>query len=47
MVMLLDVDGVILDNDLYDSEWDRLAGQAFTPLFGDNLAAWPAAQLDA
>ena len=45
--MLLDVDGVILDNSLYDPEWDRLAGQAFAPLLGGNPAAWPAAQVDA
>ena len=44
MVMLLDVDGVILDSDQYDPEWERLAGQAFVPLLGGDPEAWPAAQ---
>lgn len=47
MVMLLDVDGVILDNSLYDPEWDRLAGQAFSPHLGGPADTWHAAQSDA
>ena len=47
MVMLLDVDGVIVDNDRYDPEWDRLAGQALAPLLGGSPDAWHAAQSDA
>jgi phosphoglycolate phosphatase-like HAD superfamily hydrolase len=47
MVMLLDVDGVILDHDRSDPEWERLAGQAFSPHLGGAPDAWHAAQSDA
>ena len=47
MVMLLDIDGVILDHDRSDPEWERLAGQAFAPHLGGALDAWHAAQSDA
>ena len=47
MVMLLDVDGVILDRDRSDPEWERLAGQAFSPHLGGPADAWHAAQSDA
>ena len=43
-VLLLDVDGVILDNNFYELEWDRLAPLAFGKLLGGNLAAWSSAQ---
>lgn len=45
--MLLDVDGVLLNNDMYDSEWERLAGEAFTPLLGVDSNRWHLAQREA
>jgi len=43
-VLLLDVDGVILDNNLSAREWDRLAPLAFGKLLGGDPAAWSSAQ---
>jgi FMN phosphatase YigB (HAD superfamily) len=43
-VVLLDLDGVILDNDRYDAEWERLAPLAFADRLGGNPNAWAAAQ---
>ncbi len=44
MVVLLDVDGVLLDNDRYDAEWARLGEPAFVPLLGGRGDAWAEAQ---
>lgn len=41
-VVLLDLDGVLLDNAQYDAEWRRLAGDAFAPLLGGDPALWAA-----
>ena len=38
--LLLDLDGVVLDNDQYVSEFDRLAAPAFVPLLGGEAASW-------
>ena len=46
-VMLLDVDGVLLDNDRYDAEWELLAQRAFVPLLGGAGAAWATLQEEA
>jgi FMN phosphatase YigB (HAD superfamily) len=43
-IVLLDLDGVLLDNDRYDAEWDRLAPLAFADRLGGNPGAWAAAQ---
>jgi HAD superfamily hydrolase (TIGR01509 family) len=43
-VVLLDLDGVLLDNDRYDAEWQRLAPVAFADRLGGNPGAWAAAQ---
>jgi FMN phosphatase YigB (HAD superfamily) len=43
-VVLLDLDGVLLDNDRYDAEWDRLAPLAFAERLGGNPEVWAAAQ---
>lgn len=40
MFLLLDVDGVILDNARWDSECKRLSGTAFTSLLGGDHDAW-------
>lgn len=39
-VVLLDVDGVLLDNAQMDQEWTRLAGSAFCPVLGGRAEAW-------
>ena len=38
--LLLDLDGVILDNDQYEPEFERLAEPAFVPLLGGEGASW-------
>ena len=38
--LLLDLDGVILDEEQWDLESARLAGSAFTPLLGGDPNAW-------
>jgi FMN phosphatase YigB (HAD superfamily) len=43
-VVLLDVDGVLLDNARYDPEFERLGGAAFAPLLGGDPAGWAEAQ---
>jgi FMN phosphatase YigB (HAD superfamily) len=43
-ILLLDLDGVVLDNDRYDAEWDRLGPLAFADRLGGNPASWAAAQ---
>ena len=43
-ILLLDQDGVLLDNALYDAEWERLAEQAFATQVGGDPRAWPEAQ---
>jgi FMN phosphatase YigB (HAD superfamily) len=50
-IVLLDVDGVLLDNSLYDLEWQRLADDACIPRLGGRPGQWApalhAAWLDA
>jgi len=43
-ILLLDVDGVLLDVSLYEAEWERLADQVFGPLFGSRAGGWSALQ---
>lgn len=38
--VLLDLDGVLLNNDEYSPEFDRLAESAFVPLLGGEAASW-------
>jgi FMN phosphatase YigB (HAD superfamily) len=39
-IVLLDVDGVLLDNALYDAEWERLADPACIPKLGGRPGQW-------
>ena len=39
-ILLLDLDGVVLDNERYEPEWERLAGRAFMPLLGGSADSW-------
>jgi len=39
-VVLLDVDGVLLDHTQWEQEWARLAGPALCPVLGGNSQAW-------
>jgi FMN phosphatase YigB (HAD superfamily) len=43
-VMLLDVDGVLLDIGMQMAEWDRLADHVFEPLLGARDGGWAALQ---
>ena len=47
VVMLLDLDGVLLDNDRYYAEWERLGEPAFAPLLGGARTAWGTVQEEA
>ena len=46
-ILLVDLDGVVLDNDRYDEEWRRLAPEAFVPRLGGEPGAWAEAQGEA
>lgn len=46
-ILLLDLDGVILDIDRYYPEWERLAGDAFAPLLGGDPERWILAEREA
>lgn len=39
-ILLLDVDGVLLDIALYDVEWERLADAVLSPVLGTRPAGW-------
>ena len=43
-VLLLDVDGVILDNERWEEESARLGGPALASLLGGDPGAWAAHQ---
>ena len=43
-VVLIDLDGVLFDANRYEPEWERLAGEIFTPLLGGDPARWAVTQ---